>query len=121
MFGAHSALGFDLDPNARPYAQALARDNGLADRCEFLEGGFELLEPRPAAFDVVVANIYSDVLQAHAVDIARCLRPHGWFALSGCPLQHAPPTIAAVLSAGLAIEETLVRGRWHTFIGRRSR
>jgi len=126
LLGADSALGFDLDPHSAAAATALAEDNGVAGRCRFRTGGFECLEATDGAFDesgrdfdVVLANIYSDVVQAHARDLAARLAPDGWFAFSGCPTQHLEPTVAAIEAAGLVIEEPLRRGRWHTFVGRR--
>lgn len=118
LCGAREAYGFDVDPVAEPYASALAADNGVADRARFATGGFELLEGA-GAFDAVLANIYADVVQAHAARLARALRPGGWFAFSGCAADHARATAAAIAAAGLELEEERVRGRWHTFVGRR--
>ncbi len=119
MLGAGEAFGFDIDPNSADAARALADGNGVGDRCRFAEGGFELLPVREAPYDAVLANIYSDVIQAQAAEFRRCLRPGGWFAFSGCPAQHAEATDAAIRAAGLAVEERAVRGRWHTFVGTR--
>ncbi len=118
LLGARSALGFDVDPHSAPSAAALAADNGVAGSCEFRAGGFEVLAEDERDFDVVLANIYSDVIQEHATDLAARLAPHGWFAFSGCPDHHATETVAAIEAAGLVIEEPLQRGRWHTFVGR---
>jgi len=119
QFGAGEVVAFDIDPNAEPNARELAERNGVAATCRFATGGFELLPVRERPFDALLANIYSDVLQAHAGDFRDCLRAGGWFALSGCPAQHAEATDRALTAAGLAIEERPVRGRWHTFVGRR--
>lgn len=118
LLGASTVLGFDIDPTAEAYANALAEDNAVAARCRFVTGGFELVQGQ---FDVVLANIYSDVIQLHARNLHDALRPGGWFAFSGCPMHHADATRAALLSAGFALEEERVRGRWHTFVGARPR
>jgi len=119
--GAREVLGFDVDPAAADYGMALASDNGLAQRCRFVRGGFETLanEPR-AAWDVVLANIYSDVIQSYASELASALRPTGWFAFSGCPVHHLDTTTAAIEGSGLVLEDILTRGRWTTFVGRPS-
>jgi ribosomal protein L11 methyltransferase len=117
--GAREVLGFDLDPNSRPYALELAEANGVGRRCRFETGGFELLKRTSAGFDAVLANIYSDVIQAHVEDLRRVLAHGGWFAFSGCPEQHADATRAAIVASGLALEHEPVRGRWHTFVGTR--
>jgi ribosomal protein L11 methyltransferase len=121
VFGARSALGFDVDPNAQVYARELAAMNGVQDRCEFLTAGFDALSEHKNEFDAAVANIYSDIIQEHASTLHRSLAPGGWFAFSGCPVQHVEKTSAAIRSAGLAIEDVLVRGRWHTYFGRKGR
>ncbi|MBK7878450.1 MAG: 50S ribosomal protein L11 methyltransferase [Planctomycetes bacterium] len=118
LLGAREALGFDIDPTAETYANALAKDNGVDARCRFATGGFEHLR---GTYDVVLANIYSDVIQLHAKDLAAALAPNGWFAFSGCPMHHADATRAAILTAGLTLEEERVRGRWHTLVGARPR
>ncbi|MCY2959945.1 MAG: 50S ribosomal protein L11 methyltransferase [Planctomycetota bacterium] len=119
QFGAREVVAFDIDPNAEPNARDLAERNGYGATCRFSTGGFELLPVRERPFDALLANIYSDVLQLHAADFRSCLRPGGWFALSGCPAQHAEATDHALTSAGLTITERPVRGRWHSFVGRR--
>lgn len=120
LLGAESCTGFDIDPNSTPAAGALAEDNGVSARCSFRTGGFETLGADATGFDVVLANIYSDVIQGRARELAARLAPEGWFAFSGCPDQHLTPTRAAIEDAGLVIEVPLQRGRWHTFVGRRS-
>ncbi len=121
VLGARSALGFDIDPNAQPYARELASMNGVQERCEFESIGFETLAGRKSQFDAVLANIYSDVIQEHASTLARALASGGWFAFSGCPIQHVEKTSAAIRAAGLEIEDVLVRGRWHTYTGHKAR
>ena len=120
LFGARRALGFDVDPNAEPYARELAQDNRAGVVCEFRTGAFESLRSEDGGFDAVLANLYADVIQAHASDLCARLVKGGWFAFSGCPMQHAHATRAAIERSGLAIESVDVRGRWHTFVGRRT-
>jgi ribosomal protein L11 methyltransferase len=118
LLGARSALGFDVDPNAVHCALDLARDNAVSERCEFREGGFDELRAGDAGFDGVLANLYSDLIQAHARDLRARLRPGGWFVFSGCSAQNEAPTRQAILAAGLRPEETRRVGRWTTFAGR---
>ncbi len=118
LFGAGHALGFDLDPQAAPSARALAHDNGVGHRCEFRRGDFDVLAPRER-FDGLLANLYSDLLQSHATQLAAWLEPRGWFAISGCSAENAAATRAALESAGLAIEDERQRGRWSCFLGTR--
>jgi len=117
LLGAQSCLGFDVDTNAAYIADELAEDNGVEARCEFRGGDFSVLHEDDSGFDVVLANIYSDVIQAHAVQLAARLAPDGWFMFSGCPDRHVPETRAAMEAAGLVIDELRSRGRWYTFLG----
>ena len=119
LFGASEALGFDFDPNAEPYANQLARANGVADHARFVTAGFECLARETRPFDAVFANIYSDVIAEHVGTLRDALVPGGWFVFSGCPVQHAIETKSAIESSGLLLDEMRVRGRWHTFLGRR--
>lgn len=117
LLGAGEVLGFDVDDSAPVYGAALASDNGVADICSFRHGGFEVLGARDTNFDAVLANIYSDVIEAEAVNLRERLRPGGWFLFSGCPAHHRDSTHAAIEAAGLCVEVERRRGRWHTFAG----
>ncbi|MCK6448563.1 MAG: 50S ribosomal protein L11 methyltransferase [Planctomycetes bacterium] len=121
LCGAERALGFDVDPHAVPYAAALARENRVLDRCDLRAGGFEALSERDAHFDAVFANIYADLIQRHAAELASRLAPHGWFVFSGCHRDHRAATEAAIAAAGLVIEARASTGRWDTYEGRRRR
>lgn len=117
LFGASRALGFDVDPNAEPYARALADANGVSARCEIRTGGFEVLRDDDGPFDGVLANVYADVIRESGARLSERLRPGGWFAFSGCSAANAAATREVVSGLGLSIEETRVRGRWSTFLG----
>jgi ribosomal protein L11 methyltransferase len=117
MQGAREVMGFDVDPMAAEHSNELAQNNGVADQCRFVTADFESLTGVPP-FDVVIANIYADVIQAHAHDLRRLLASGGWFVFSGCPVNRVAETRRAIESAEFVIEEERVRGRWHTFVGR---
>lgn len=117
LLGAESSIGFDIDPAARFAGEALAEGNGARDRCTFRRGDFGCLTPSDTGFCVVLANIYADVLQDRARDLAARLAPDGWFAFSGCLIDHRDPVVSAIEEAHLRIEAELRRGRWITFVG----
>ncbi len=121
LLGARTAIGFDIDPASGPSARELAGLNGVADRCEFRHGDFSVLTDADSNFDVVFANIYADVLQAHAPELAARLSPNGWFAFSGCRSDHRDATADALERAGLVVEEERQMGRWVTFVGGHAR
>ena len=102
LLGAGDVFGFDVDPNAGPAARSLAERNGVADRCRFEVGGFELLGGR-APHEGLVANLYADLLQEEARRLARSLAPGGWFLCSGIARRHLPGTLHAFGEAGLRV------------------
>ena len=117
LLGARAAIGFDDDRHAQPAAEKLACDNGVASRARFITTGFELLVTEPGPYDVIMANIYADVLAAQALHMSHHLAPGGWFAFSGCSRERLSSVCAAVEQAGLAIAEIQARGRWRTILG----
>lgn len=116
LAGARECLGFDTDPAAQPAAERLALDNH-ASAAKFRTGDLSCVGPDEGPFDVLLANIYSDVIQSQAANLAAHLSPQGWFAFSGCPIFHVEPTLAAIEAAGLRVREQRLRGRWMTFVG----
>jgi ribosomal protein L11 methyltransferase len=117
LCGARKSLGFDLDPSALPYAESLAADNAVAGRCEWRVGGFDCLAAGDTEFDGVCANLFADLIQAHARDLARRLKAGGWFAISGCRADYRVATLRALAEAGLLLQERSTRGRWDTYAG----
>jgi ribosomal protein L11 methyltransferase len=117
MLGAKSAVGFDIDPASKTSAEELADTNGVAARCDFREGDFSVLGADETGFDVVLANIYADVLQAHAAELKERLAPSGWFGFSGCRIDHRDATVAKMKEVGLEVHEERRRGRWVTLVG----
>ena len=89
----------------------------MAAKTEFRLGGFETLTAADERFDVVLANIFYDVIEANAKGLGARLRPGGWFAFSGCPMVHRPKIEASLERAGLQLDEIRRRGRWDTFVG----
>ena len=121
LLGARAAFGFDVDADAKPYADALSRENGAADRCAFVVAGFECLDAKPSTFDGAVANIYADVIAAEIGKLAHAIRPGGWFVFSGCTEARAGALVETISRSQLAIESVRASGRWRTYAGRRNR
>ena len=120
LSGAEDVLGFDIDLGAASHFSELTRDNGVETKCHFREGGFEVLGDGDTGYDVILANIYADIIIDHVHELAARLAPHGWFAFSGCHRAHADDVREALAGAGLVLEEERVRGLWHTLVGRRA-
>ena len=115
LCGAREVHGFDIDAHSKPCADDLARSASVAERCTFAHGGFEVAPSGP--FDMVVANIYSDIIQLHARALRELLAPQGHFVFSGVPMQHDRATRAAIEKAGLIIQHHDSLGRWQLYCG----
>lgn len=118
--GASKVEGFDVDRAAHTAATTLAADNGVADRCRFQVGGFETLGELSGPYDLVLANIYHDVVEAHAGDLASVLAGDGTLVVSGCRRERREHVRAALERAGLDVADE-VGVRWRTFTARRAR
>jgi ribosomal protein L11 methyltransferase len=95
--GAGRVAGNDEDPVAVEVARENAARNGVA-----LELTGDPLPAIPGTFDVVVANILSNVLVALAPDLAAKLAPGGVLLLSGILLPQEDEVRRAHLAEGLA-------------------
>jgi ribosomal protein L11 methyltransferase len=63
-------------------------------------------------FDVVLANLFSDVLVAAASRIARATKPGGWLIFSGVLRTQRREVISAFQAAGFTKPRIIVRGKW---------
>jgi ribosomal protein L11 methyltransferase len=79
--GARRALCVDIDPAAVRTCQANCTLNGVNDRVQHLCGSLDQAAAGP--FDLVLANIYGDVLLALADPLVARVRPGAPLLLSG--------------------------------------
>ena len=121
LLGARSVLGIDIDPNAPSAGRTLAHANQVADRCRFVSGDLTNLDPRERDFDGFVANLYYDLIQTGARQLAGRLREGGFFVFSGCRISERDRTVESIEAAGLDLEWEHRRGRWLAFSGRKRR
>lgn len=79
--GAKHVTAVDPEPDAVALTGAAARRNGVAEAIETIAGDVAVLKRR--TFDLVLANIYGDVLLTIAPDVPPLLRPGATLILSG--------------------------------------
>ena len=79
--GAAHALGVDISAAAVACARRNLELNGLADRAELRQGGLEVVGDE--AFDLVLANIYGDIILDVGATLVQRARPGGLLLLSG--------------------------------------
>ncbi len=80
--GARSVVAVDIDPRAAVSCAENVRLNGVEDRVFSLCGELACLRE---SFDLIMANIYADILFALADDLVAMTRPGGIVLLSGIP------------------------------------
>ncbi len=118
MFGARHAVGTDLDVCA---AEAVAQNreaNGIeADRFEMMIGNLitdRAVQDRVGygCYDIVAANILTDVLVPLTPVIVGQLKPGGIYITSGIIDDKEETVLEAVRAAGLKVLEVTHQGEW---------
>lgn len=108
--GAGKVLGLDIDPRAIAHARQNARLNHIS-RAKFIAA--DLLRWKPIArYDVVTANLFSELLIAALPIFRQALRPKGHLIVSGILRQQAKFVVRALRTAGFHLEKQRRRGKW---------
>jgi ribosomal protein L11 methyltransferase len=107
-------IASDNDPIAVAIARANARLNGVASRVRIITAnGFDHAElRRPAAFDLLLANLLPRPLIALAPSMRRRLLPGGTAVLSGLLQAQAREVCTACRRAGLRLKRHRSRDGW---------
>jgi len=79
--GARSVVAVDPNPFAVQTTTANIKLNGVENRIMVIQG--ELMDIKGMRFDLIVANLYGDVLIEIAQDIPLYLKPNAFMLLSG--------------------------------------
>lgn len=120
--GAGKIMAVDYDEAAIAVAVRNCERNGLSlsDSEATVEVG-DVFEWEPAEkAEVLVANLFSDVLIASMPRISNWLAEDGTVILSGILNEQWPAVEEAARQEGLAFDEPVVRGKWTTTMGRMS-
>ena len=120
VLGCSEAVGCDIDPKAPDVAEANAALNGLgSDRFRVYAG--DVLSDRGmlgrlgTGYEIVLANIVSDVIIPLAPIARRFLAPGGDFVCSGIIEGRQDEVERALKNAGYTVKEHLCREEWHCF------
>jgi ribosomal protein L11 methyltransferase len=108
--GAGEVLGLDNDPRAVAHARQNARLNQIS-RARFLAGDVLLWKPT-ARYDVVTANLFSELLIAALPIFRRALRASGQLIVSGILREQAGSVEQALRRSGFHLEKRRRRGKW---------
>lgn len=108
--GASEVMAVDYDPVAVRIAKQNAATNGFPSLRVSRADVLELTVHKP--FDIVLANLFSDVLLKAAPRIACATKPEGWLVFSGVLRDQAPEVASAFQAAGFAKPRIITRGKW---------
>jgi ribosomal protein L11 methyltransferase len=116
--GAKRVLGFDSDPTAVRVAKANSRLNRVRGLKLFRA---DVLKYQPeGSFDIVAANLYSDLFHKAAPRLWPAVKPWGRLIISGLMLGQVEPVAEKVKEFFGRIEATRVRGKWVTMLVQRT-
>lgn len=112
--GASSVVALENDAMALGYARENAERHGIADRIRFLEADAVAWTADPASgvFDLIAANLFSDLLETLFPLFPRRLATRGELIVSGFLATQAESVTRAATDAGLPPTETIRRGKW---------
>ena len=112
--GFNEVTGVDIDPLAVDAASRNVELNGLGNVL-IKPGGITEVDGR---FDMIAANLMSEVLISIAPDIASRLDNMGTVVLSGILVGQEDGVIKAMEDSGLSVTEKLIDGRWVSLVAR---
>ena len=121
ILGCSDCTGCDIDPKSPEAAADNAALNGIAPERYHMYVGDVLSDRRLRAklgsgYDVVLANIVSDVIIPLAPYARECVRPGGRFIASGIIEGRQDEVAAAIAAAGFEIRAHLTEDGWHAYM-----
>jgi ribosomal protein L11 methyltransferase len=109
-FGAQRVVAIDNDPLASSIAARNARANGIR-KIEFRTG--DVSKQKVAGkFDIITANLFSEILIAALPIWSRTLAQDGWLILSGVLQSQKPALMRALRRNRFVVREIRRRGKW---------
>ena len=109
-FGAKRIVAIDLDPLACATAKRNARSNRIRN-IQFVNGDVLKLKVR-GKFDVITANLFSEILIDALPAWSRHLAPGGWLILSGLLRSQERAMRRALKQNRFEVSEIRRRGKW---------
>ena len=115
--GASEVLGLDNDPRAVAHARQNARLNRIS-RARFIAA--DLLRWKPSArYEVVTANLFSELLIAALPTFRHALRAKGYLIASGILHEQTEAVARALRRNAFQVEKQRRRGKWIAFLAAR--
>ena len=118
MLGAKKVTALDLDEVAVHSAILNIKLNKVHENVTVAQNN--LLDGIEGPADIVVANILAEVILRFTDDVAKVVKPDGYFIASGIIGQKKQQVREAIESVGFTIQETLVMEDWVAFIAKKN-
>ncbi|MBN8208344.1 50S ribosomal protein L11 methyltransferase [Bacillus sp. NTK071] len=115
--GADSVDALDLDEVAVKSARLNTKLNKVHSKIQVSQNN--LLDNIQEQYDVIVANLLSEIIIRFTNDVAKVLKPGGAFITSGIITAKKDEVKQSIIEQGLEIEETLQMEDWVAFIARK--
>lgn len=117
--GAASGLGIDNDPLAVQIAAENLQLNG-ADPAKFRVAAGDLVSMVSSAYNLVTANILSEVIVQLLDDLPLHLAPGGILIASGIIMQKKSAVMEKMTAQGLEVTEVVPKEGWVAIVGKKS-
>lgn len=112
--GAAHLVAVDLDPAAALSCRENAALNGCSEKIDTVCG--ELDNAGKREFDLVLANIYADILLALAEQLVLMTRSGGYLLLSGIPLQDKFDVVQRYTRLGCSVVDSRIGEEFATYL-----
>jgi len=121
VLGCESAVGCDIDPKAPDVALSNAALNGIGkDRFQVYAGDVisdeGMRKMLGEGYEIVMANIVSDVIIPLSATVRRFMAPGGVFVTSGIIEGRQDEVRAALVKNGFTIEGSYSQEEWYCFV-----
>jgi ribosomal protein L11 methyltransferase len=115
--GALSVTALDPDPNAIKTTISNIQLNGVEKVVRPLQGELEALDEED--FDLIMANLYGDILLTLAGTFISFLKPYGYLLLSGIQYEYSYEVKTAVMKSGCQLVKSKYLEEYTTLIFRK--
>ena len=115
--GAVEVVGLDNDPRAVAHARQNARLNHIG-RTKFITADVLRWKPH-TRYEVVTANLFSELLVAALPILRRALRPNGCLIVSGILREQTESVVHALTKARFHFAQQRRRGKWVALLASR--
>lgn len=118
LLDAKRIQSLDLDEVAVQSAKQNVEINNVQDKVSVSQGN--LLDGINEQADIVVANILAEVIMRFTDDVAKVVKPGGYFIASGIIQTKKQDVKEAIIASGFTVEETILMEDWVAIIAKRN-